>query len=154
MRSHRDISGFAGKSGLLVAVLAGLLVVAVGCGAAAKASYSAADPHRSSAPSHSTRCHGPSDRQPPAFSRGDVPEGQPILVGPIVVGCGTRLGEPIRFIAYVQATRNGGEQLCFVLDQMHQKVLTGGSCFQTASSADLCREEGCPLGVEATVAKW
>jgi hypothetical protein len=153
MKSHRHISMLFGKSGLVVAVLSGLLVAAFGCGVDAKASRPATVPGQRSAVKPSTRCEGQSNRRPPEFSNGDVPEGQPVLVGPFVVGCGDRLGEPIRFIAYVQATGNGGEQLCYVLEQRHQKAVTGGSCFQTAPSLSLCRED-CPLSVEATVARW
>ena len=153
MKSHRHISVLIGKNGLLVAFFLGLLVAAVGCGVAAKASHPAADPNQNSAVDLSTRCQNQSNRQPPEFSKADVPKGQPILVGPVVVGCGNRLGEPIRFIAYLQATGNGGEQLCYALDQIRQKAVTGGSCFQTAPSLVLCREE-CPLSVEATVARW
>lgn len=153
MKSHRHLSVLIGRNGLLVAFLSGLLVAAVGCGVAAKASHPAAVPDQNSAMNLSTRCQNQSDRQPPEFSKGEVPKGQPILVGPIVVGCGKRLGEPIRFIAYVQATGNGGEQLCYALEQKGQKAVTGGSCFQTAPSLVLCREE-CPLSVEATVARW
>jgi len=80
------------------------------------------------------------------------PKGQQILVGPIAIGCGKRLGEPIRFIAYVQATHSG-EQLCYELEQPREKAVTGGSCFQTAPSLLICRKD-CPLTVvEIDVAK-
>ncbi len=153
MNSYRQITVRIGKTGLLVAFLLVLLAAAVGCGVAAKVSHPAAVPDQTSGMNLSTRCQNQSDRQPPEFSNGEVPDGQPILVGPIVVGCGKRLGEPIRFIAYVQATGNGGEQLCYALEQKGQKAVTGGSCFQTAPSLVLCSEE-CPLSVEATVARW
>src|ERR1700761_4353461 len=153
MKTNRHISVLIGKNVLLVVLLSGLLVAAVGCGVAAEASRPAAEPGQNSAMNLSTRCQTQSDRQPPEFSKDDVPKGQPILVGPVVVGCGKRLGEPIRFIAYVQATGNGGEQLCYVLEQKGQEAGSGGSCFQVAPSLVLCREE-CPLSVEATVARW
>jgi hypothetical protein len=72
--------------------------------------------------------------------------GLSVVAGPIIVGCGKRLGEPVRFIAYVQADARGREQLCYVLEQPHQKIVTGGDCFQTAPSFELCTER-CPLSV-------
>lgn len=135
-----------------VALLLGLLCVAAGCGSSGLATGSNGAHGQPSALQSGASCSefGSDSSYNP---RDEAPKGQPIIAGPLTVGCGSRLGEPIRFLAYVQATRNGGEHLCYVLEQKGQKAVTGGSCFQTAPSFDRCRED-CPLSVEATVGPW
>jgi hypothetical protein len=130
---------------LATLLLVGLLVATVGPGGSAGA------PEESPGSQSSARCRigGPPRSY---FPKSFHPKGQPILVGPIIVGCGRGLDEPVRFTAYVQRTAQGGEQLCYGLEQPRQKAETGGSCFQMDPSLAPCRE-GCPLIVEATVAK-
>lgn len=160
MNADGRLSAVNGRSCLFAFLLSGLVIVAAGCGVSARASRTGVSAHASrtsGAPEQVSdvpaRCQGESKRHPDNIPKPIAPRDQPILAGPIVVGCGQRLGEPIRFVAYVQATTQHGEQLCYNLEQPRQKAAIGGSCFQTAPALPAC-EEDCPLTVtEATVGK-
>jgi hypothetical protein len=93
------------------------------------------------------------NRRAPEIPPGLVPKGQPILAGPIIVGCAERLGEPVRFVAYTQGTLHDGVQLCYLLEQPRERTASGGSCIPTSPALSWCTE-GCPLTVvEANLAK-
>lgn len=153
MNTKPRISGPLARRLLLSMLSLSLLVAVAGCGAAARAIGTSEEVAQSPKVSSSASCKDwPSDLST-VVPKSLVPKERPILAGPINVGCGARLGEPVRFVAYVQATPHGGEQLCYVLEQRGQKAATGGSCLETAPSFFQCKEH-CPLIVEATVGKW
>jgi hypothetical protein len=153
MKRSGRISAPISRWFVMAVLLLGLPCMVAGCGNSALATGSSESPRRDFGPESMVSCKGAAASHSSYDPQDVAPKGQRILAGPIVVGCGRKLGELVRFIAYVQATHSGGEQLCYVLEQARQTSVTGGSCFQTAPSWDLCTE-GCPLSVEATVAKW
>jgi hypothetical protein len=134
----------------VVPVLLGLVLVIVGCGSVAQATRTTYEKARHNADGG---CQQVRDGHLGQVRNLASPEGQPIVAGPIVVGCSERAGEPVRFIAYVQATANSGKQLCYSLDQTRQKAATGGSCLQLSPSLDRCRESCHLTVVEATVGR-
>jgi hypothetical protein len=153
MKTNQRISALAGRELLAAGLLLALLCTVAGCGSSALATGSSEGSRLNPQPPPLASCSDGANSHMSYQPQDVAPKELPILVGPIVVGCGSRLGEPIRFIAYVQATRNGDEQLCYVLEQPRQEAVTGGGCFLTAPSMSRCSED-CPLSVEATVARW
>lgn len=153
MNNQRHIIALTRRDLVLATVLLAAVVGIIGCGNIARASRIRGASERYSERSSSSSCPKETNAAAVLGVEDGVPGGQPILAGPIFVGCGVRMGEPVRFLAYVQATGHGGEQLCYVLNQPRQKALTGGSCLQIAPSLPQCRR-GCPLTiVEARVRK-
>jgi hypothetical protein len=138
----------------------GLVGVVAGCGSAARATPSSTgatatsiDFARSPDGGSPASCKGWSKDPSSVIPKGLVPKGRPVLAGPVSIGCGVSLGEPVRLVAYVEATAHGGEQLCYVVEQRRRSSTVGGSCIQTNPSIPKCRES-CPLIVEATPAVW
>ena len=132
-----------------IALLLGLAAAVAGCGSSAHATTASGEFRQLSGAKAATDC--PAKARSSYDPRSGALPGQPILAGPVIVGCRSLAGEPVRFIAYVRAeARRSGEQLCWVLEQPRQKAVTGGSCFQVAPTVAQCRN-GCPLIVEATV---
>src|SRR4029077_1512909 len=155
MNTERRITGLVRRRLLVLTLLLGLVVAAVAWGFSDQVTKTLGQQNRDSGqPEESQELNATRrclSHRAPEFPPGLVPKGQPILAGPIVVGCAKRLGEPIRFIAYTQATSHRGEQLCYVLEQLREKAATGGSCIQIAPSLASCTER-CPL-TGATIAK-
>jgi hypothetical protein len=152
VEAKKRLAAHPGSRLVIAALVLCLVGVAAGCGTSALATGSHGARKQDSARTSPTGCKngagGHSDYDPQSVA----PNGKPILVGPIVVGCGSGLDEPVRLIAYVQGTSHNGEQLCVVVEQERQKAATGGPCFQTSPSLDVCRGR-CPLIVEDTAAR-
>lgn len=150
MKIVRHKSGRLRRRGLLMTFLSCLIIAGVAWGIPDQVTRTLGQQERDSGQPEENRGLDAAgrclSRRAPEFPPGLVPKGQPILAGPIVVGCARRLGEPIRFIAYTQATSDGGEQLCYVLEQLREKVATGGSCIEISPSLAWCTES-CPLRV-------
>lgn len=143
MKTEGRISTLIGRNALMVALFLGLAVTAAGCGSSARATGTSGAPGQKTQTKASTGC---GDVHSNYYPEGLAHVGMSVVAGPVIAGCGKRLGEPVRFIAYVQGDAHGREQLCYGLEQPRQKTVTGGSCFQTAPSLPMCRKR-CPLTV-------
>jgi hypothetical protein len=148
---ERRLFPHTGRRLLIAALLFCLVGVAAGCGTSALATGSRGEPKQHSVRTSATGCRNGTSSHSDYDPQSVAPKEKPILVGPIVVGCESGLDEPVRLIVYVQGTSHNGEQLCVVVEEVRQKVVTGGPCFQTSPSLALCRG-GCPLIVEDTSA--
>jgi hypothetical protein len=143
MNTERHISVLICRILLSAVVFFGLVVAVGGCGSSARATGTSGAPGQEAQIKASTGC---GDIHSNYVPEGLAHVGISVVAGPVIAGCGKRLGEPVRFIAYVQANAHGREQLCYGLEQPRQKTVTGGSCLQTAPSLPMCRER-CPLTV-------
>jgi hypothetical protein len=143
MKTEGHISALIGRKVLMVALFLGLVVATPGCGSSVRATGTSGASGQKAQIKASTGCGDVHSNYHP---EGLAHVGVSVVAGPLIAGCGKRLGGPVRFIAYVQANAHGREQLCYGLEQRRQKTVTGGSCFQTAPSLPMCREL-CPLTV-------
>lgn len=153
MRAKDAISVLPITKLLPLAICLVLVGAVSGCGSAARATTTPKDLTPISQVKSPAVCKNWSKDPSTVIPKGLVPKGRPILAGPVSIGCGVSLGEPIRLVAYVEAIAHGGEQLCYVLEQRRQNATVGGSCLQTDPARTQCRDR-CPLIVEATPTLW
>jgi hypothetical protein len=153
MRAKDEISVLPIGTLLPLAICLVLVGVVSGCGSAARATTTSKDLTPISQVKSPAVCKNWSKDPSAVIPKDLVPKGRPILAGPVSIGCGVSLGEPIRLVAYVEATAHGGEQFCYVLEQRRQNATVGGSCLQTDPARTQCLGS-CPLIVEATPTVW
>jgi hypothetical protein len=153
VKMQHKVPVLVGRNLLLVILALATIGGVVGCGAAAQATRTSEQTNQNSGQStqdavmiSNQSCRIGEESHSFKVSKQLVPKNQPILVGPIVVGCAKWSGESVRLVAYVQATAGGGKQLCYVLAQPRRQAASGGSCIQTAPSMAQCRD-GCPLTI-------
>jgi hypothetical protein len=159
MRAKDEIPAFLIRA-LPLAMCLVLVGVVAGCGSAARATITSnarattasKDLARSSQLKSPPGCKNWSNDPSAVIPTGLVPR-RPILAGPVSSVCGVSVGEPVRLVAYVEATAHGGEQLCYVLEQRSHTASVGGSCIQMVPAMTQCTDS-CPLIVEATPTIW
>jgi hypothetical protein len=128
MRIDGRLSTLCRNRRLQLTFLLGLVVVAVVWGISGQVSRTFGQKRDSGQSEERRDLNSPQsclNRRAPEIPPGLVPQGQPILAGPIIVGCAERLGEPVRLVAYTQSTLHGGVQLCYLLEQPREKTASG-----------------------------